>query len=109
MTKAVPISRPRSLLLAAVLAIPVAALLAHPLMAQPTIKINNRTVTEGNAGTVQAVFTVTLSGVTTETVTVQYGGSPGSPAATAGAEGAECDVDGSGVDLERPQGRFPST
>jgi hypothetical protein len=38
----------------------------------PTISINNVTVTEGNTGTVNAVFTVTLSSVHDAEVTVHY-------------------------------------
>jgi hypothetical protein len=38
----------------------------------PTLAINDVTVTEGNTGTVNAVFTVTLSTVSGQTVTVNY-------------------------------------
>lgn len=38
----------------------------------PSLSIGDVTMTEGNAGTVNAVFTVTASGATTQTVTVQY-------------------------------------
>lgn len=38
----------------------------------PTLSINNVTVTEGNTGTTAAVFTVTLSAVSGQTVTVNY-------------------------------------
>ena len=38
----------------------------------PALAIGNATVTEGNSGTVNAVFTVTLTGATTQTVTVNY-------------------------------------
>lgn len=38
----------------------------------PDISINDVTVTEGNTGTVNAVFTVTLSTPTTKTVTLNY-------------------------------------
>ena len=39
---------------------------------QPSLSINDVTVTEGNAGTVSAVFTVTLSAASGQTVTVNY-------------------------------------
>ena len=39
---------------------------------QPTLSINNTTVTEGNSGTTNAQFTVTLSSASTQTVTVDY-------------------------------------
>jgi uncharacterized repeat protein (TIGR01451 family) len=38
----------------------------------PTININNISVTEGNSGTTNAVFTVTLSAVSSRVVTVSY-------------------------------------
>ena len=38
----------------------------------PSLSINDATVTEGNAGTVNAVFTVTLSAASGQTVTVNY-------------------------------------
>jgi hypothetical protein len=38
----------------------------------PTLSINNVTVTEGNAGTVNAVFTVSLSASSGQTVTVNF-------------------------------------
>ena len=38
----------------------------------PLLTIGNRTVTEGNSGTVSALFTVTLSAASTSTVTVVY-------------------------------------
>lgn len=38
----------------------------------PSLSISDATVTEGNAGTVNAVFTVTLSAASTQTVTVSY-------------------------------------
>src|SRR2546430_1784267 len=40
--------------------------------AQPSLSINNATVTEGNNGTTNAPFTVTLSSASTQTVTVDY-------------------------------------
>jgi len=40
--------------------------------ATPTLSINDVTVTEGNAGTVNAVFTVTLSAASGQTVTVDW-------------------------------------
>ena len=39
---------------------------------QPTLSINDVTVTEGNAGTVNATFTITLSQASGQTVSVQY-------------------------------------
>jgi uncharacterized delta-60 repeat protein len=39
---------------------------------QPTLSINNSTVTEGNSGTTNATFTVTLSAASALTVTVNY-------------------------------------
>jgi hypothetical protein len=39
---------------------------------EPTVSINNVTVTEGNAGTVDLVFTVSISGASTSPITVQY-------------------------------------
>ena len=51
--------------------------------ANPSIVIANATVTEGNAGTVNAVFTVTLSGPSTDPVTVSYATAPGSAVAPA--------------------------
>lgn len=40
--------------------------------AAPTVSINDVTVTEGNSGTVDATFTVTLSAASAQTVTVNY-------------------------------------
>src|SRR6266542_316231 len=39
---------------------------------QPTLSVNSVTVAEGDTGTVDAVFTVTLSAASTQTVTVNY-------------------------------------
>jgi hypothetical protein len=39
---------------------------------QPQLSVNGVTVTEGNAGSVNAVFTVTLSGASSKPVTVKY-------------------------------------
>src|SRR5262249_809294 len=44
----------------------------------PTLSIDDVTVTEGNAGSVDAVFTVSLTGLTNRTVTVQYTTADGS-------------------------------
>jgi hypothetical protein len=52
--------------------------------ALPSLSISDATVTEGNAGTVTAVFTVTLSAVSVQTVTVSYATASGS--ATAGTD-----------------------
>ncbi len=50
----------------------------------PSLSIDDVTVTEGNAGTVDAVFTVTLSAASTQTVTVNYATANGT--ATAGSD-----------------------
>jgi hypothetical protein len=44
---------------------------------QPSISINDVTVTEGNAGTTPAVFTVSLSNPSSQTITVTYAGADG--------------------------------
>ncbi|HEY3026209.1 MAG TPA: Calx-beta domain-containing protein, partial [Pyrinomonadaceae bacterium] len=44
----------------------------------PTLSINDLTVTEGNSGTTNATFTVTLSPASGQTVTVQYATADGS-------------------------------
>ncbi len=44
----------------------------------PSISIGNVTVTEGNSGTTNAVFNVSLSATTVNTVTVAYATAPGS-------------------------------
>ena len=46
--------------------------------AVPSLTINDVTVTEGNSGTTNAVFTVTLSAVSGQTVTVNYQTADGS-------------------------------
>lgn len=51
---------------------------------QPTISINDVSVTEGNAGTTQASFTVSLSNLSSQTITVNYATSAGT--ATAGTD-----------------------
>ncbi|MEO8425286.1 MAG: Calx-beta domain-containing protein, partial [Actinomycetota bacterium] len=51
--------------------------------ANPSFTIANVTVTEGNSGTVNAVFTPTLSGPSANTVTVNYATAPGSATAPA--------------------------
>ena len=50
----------------------------------PTLSINDVSVTEGNSGTVNAVFTVTLSSASSQTVTVTYATANGT--ATAGSD-----------------------
>jgi hypothetical protein len=50
----------------------------------PTVAINDVTVTEGDAGTVAAVFTLTLSNPSTQAVTVSYATANGT--ATAGSD-----------------------
>jgi glucose/arabinose dehydrogenase len=52
--------------------------------AQPTISINDVTVTEGNSGTIAATFNVSLSGASSQTTTVNYATAVGS--ATAGSD-----------------------
>jgi hypothetical protein len=54
--------------------------------APPSITIGDVTVTEGNSGTVSAVFTVTLSPTSGQTVTVAYSTSPAGGTATAGSD-----------------------
>lgn len=51
---------------------------------QPTISINDVTVTEGNAGTVLATFTVSLSGTSSQTISANYATAAGT--ATAGTD-----------------------
>jgi methionine-rich copper-binding protein CopC len=51
---------------------------------QPSLSINDATVTEGNSGTVNANFTVTLSAQSGQTVTVNYATANGT--ATAGSD-----------------------
>jgi ketosteroid isomerase-like protein len=55
---------------------------------QPTISIGDVTVTEGNSGTANATFTVTLSNPSSETITLKYAtaNSTASNAATAGSD-----------------------
>jgi uncharacterized protein (TIGR03437 family) len=47
----------------------------------PALSINDATVTEGNSGTTPAVFTVTLSPASAQTVTVDYTTAPGTAVA----------------------------
>ncbi|MGH7456523.1 MAG: Calx-beta domain-containing protein, partial [bacterium] len=58
--------------------------LGYPPPPLPSISINDVTVTEGNAGTVNADFTVTLSASSSQTVTVNYATFNGT--ATAGSD-----------------------
>lgn len=51
---------------------------------QPTISINDVTVTEGNSGTTNAAFTVTLSNASSQTVSVNY--TTANVSATAGSD-----------------------
>ena len=56
----------------------------------PTVSVNNATVTEGDAGTVDAAFTVSLNTASSRTITVDYStadGSATSPADYAAAAG----------------------
>lgn len=50
----------------------------------PTLRIGDRTVTEGNTGTASGTFTVTLSAPSTQPVTVAY--TTGNGSATAGSD-----------------------
>ena len=52
--------------------------------AMPALSINNAVVTEGNAGTVNAIFTVTLAAASGQTVTVNY--ATANSTATAGSD-----------------------
>ena len=51
--------------------------------AQPTLSINNVTVTEGDSGTVNATFTVSLSAASGQNVTVDYATADGTATAPA--------------------------
>jgi hypothetical protein len=51
--------------------------------ATPSLVINNVTVTEGNSGTTNAIFTVTLSATSGQTVTVNYATANGTAVAPA--------------------------
>jgi hypothetical protein len=63
----------------------IAAAMNAPLVSvPPTISINDVTVTEGNTGSVSAVFTVSLSAASAQQVTVQYATADGT--ATAGSD-----------------------
>lgn len=52
--------------------------------AQPTISIGNVTVAEGNTGTTNAVFTVTLSGTSASSITVAYATASGTATVAGG-------------------------
>jgi hypothetical protein len=52
--------------------------------AQPSLSINDVAVTEGNSGTVDATFTVTLSAASAQTVTVSYATANGTATAAGG-------------------------
>jgi hypothetical protein len=54
-----------------------------PPPSQPFLSINDVTVFEGDVGTTNAVFTVTLSGPTTSTVTIDYATADGTATAPA--------------------------
>jgi len=56
-----------------------------PALSSPSISVNDVTVTEGNTGTVNATFTVSLSAASSKTVTVDYATVDGS-ATTAGGD-----------------------
>ena len=48
----------------------------------PALSINDATVTEGNSGTINAIFTVTLAPTSGQTVTVQYATADGTAVAS---------------------------
>lgn len=50
----------------------------------PTISVSNQTIVEGNAGTTQMIFTVNLSGASTQPITVSYSTSNGTATILAG-------------------------
>lgn len=52
----------------------------------PSLTVSDRSVAEGDAGVSEAVFTVSLSPASTQTVSVDYSAAAGSPAATAGTD-----------------------
>src|SRR5206468_10974967 len=54
---------------------------AVTVQTQPTLSINNVSVTEGNSGTKPATFAVTLSPTSAQTVTVNYATANGTAAA----------------------------
>lgn len=57
-----------------------------PAPLPPSLRINDVTVTEGNTGTVAANFTVTLSGASTEAITIAYATGNGTGTATADSD-----------------------
>ena len=61
--------------------------------ATPTLTIGDVTVAEGNAGTTTAMFTVTLSAASGQTVTVNYATANGTATAPAGLRGDQRDAD----------------
>lgn len=71
---------------------------APSLLAQPSLSISGTSVTEGNAGLIQAVVTVTLTPAAGGLVTVNYESSAAQPPATGGTA---C---GGGVDFVTPTG-----
>ena len=72
----------------------------------PALSINDATVTEGNAGGTPAGFTVTLSAVSGQTVTVGYATTDDTASAAGGDYGA---ISGTlTFTRERPRGRSPS-
>ncbi|MGH7495576.1 MAG: DUF7594 domain-containing protein, partial [bacterium] len=68
----------------------------------PSLSINDVTVTEGNAGTVNAVFSVTLSASSSQTVTVHY-------ATTNGTASAGSDYVANSNTLSLPTGTITQT
>ena len=49
---------------------------------QPTISISDATVNEGNSGTTSAVFNVTLSSASTQTISINYATANGTASST---------------------------
>ena len=58
----------------------------------PSLSINDVTVFEGNSGTTNAIFTVTLSPISTQTVTVDYATSSTVPSVATAAAGTDYTV-----------------
>jgi hypothetical protein len=73
----------------------------------PSLSINNVSATEGNAGTKPFNFTVTLSAVSGQTVTVEYSTSNGS--ATGGTSGSADYIPTSGTLTFNPGGPTTQT
>ena len=61
--------------------------------AAPTLTIDDVTVAEGNSGTMNATFTVTLSAASGQTVTVDYATANGTATAPERLHGGDRDAD----------------